>query len=83
MISDDGLRYLLETVKECVICGYVGKLNVDHDHETNEIRGMLCHKCNSGLGLFMDDPALLEFARIYLLASKDSKESKRYLRDRK
>ena len=83
MITDDGLRYLLENVTECVICGHVGRLNVDHDHETNEIRGMLCHKCNTGLGMFMDDPDLLEFARIYLLASKDSKESTRYLRGRK
>jgi hypothetical protein len=35
---------------------------------------MLCGSCNLGLGKFKDDPQLLEFARIYLLANSDKEE---------
>lgn len=58
-------------------------MKVDHDHKTNEIRGILCNKCNVGLGLFMDDPDLLEFARIYLLSSRGDKEAEKYLRGKR
>lgn len=67
MISDSELKEIIETVKECVICGSTEKLVVDHCHKTNIIRGMLCNHCNRGLGHFKDDPELLEFARMYLL----------------
>lgn len=35
--------------------------------------------CNQGLGKFKDDPELLEFARIYLLAAKKDEEADVYL----
>lgn len=40
--------------------------HVDHDHQTNTVRSILCHFCNSGLGLFFDNPELLEAAANYL-----------------
>jgi hypothetical protein len=39
---------------------------VDHDHSTEEIRGILCRACNVALGYFKDDPAVIMQAAKYL-----------------
>lgn len=82
MISDDSLSYILESTNECVICGNTGVMMVDHDHKAHKIRGILCRKCNVALGHFNDDPDLLEFARIYILSSRDDDEASRYLQEK-
>ncbi len=81
VISDEALHELKSSTTECVICGSVEKLVVDHDHTTGKIRGMLCNHCNRGLGHFRDDPMLLEFAAQYLYASADMPEWDKYLQD--
>lgn len=52
----------------CKICQRTPNtaLHVDHCHETNKIRGLLCGGCNVGLGHFGDDPERMEKAAEYL-----------------
>jgi recombination endonuclease VII len=40
--------------------------HLDHDHETGATRQMLCQRCNHGLGLVRDDPALLHAPAFYV-----------------
>jgi hypothetical protein len=52
---------------KCLICS--DELNVphvDHCHETKHVRGILCARCNMGLGYFKDDPQRLASAITYL-----------------
>lgn len=60
---------------KCAICGTVFRsvkeANIDHHHDTGEIRWLLCFHCNSGLGMFNENPGLLRKAA-------DMLESKEY-----
>jgi hypothetical protein len=58
---------------KCAICGdfQLGKsLHIDHCHITGNVRGLLCTKCNVGLGLFRDNIDYLLTAIMYLDKSK-------------
>jgi len=61
---------LLESQKGlCAICYKVNgnkALAVDHDHRTNKVRGLLCDKCNQGIGCFRDSKIFLSSAISYL-----------------
>lgn len=74
-ISDQEKAHLIELQENrCAICGGDGwtinnncrNLAVDHNHETNEVRGLLCSACNLGLGCFKDKVSNLRKAIAYL-----------------
>lgn len=56
----------LRSIKNCMICKSTKTLCIDHDHKTGEVRGILCHKCNTGLGSFSENIDFLKDAVIYL-----------------
>lgn len=56
----------------CKVCGGLeadsrhGVFDVDHCHDSDRIRGLLCHRCNWAMGILGDDPELLRKMADYL-----------------
>jgi hypothetical protein len=46
--------------------GTLVRLAVDHNHDTNKVRALLCNRCNRAIGFFQDDAVLLQKAVDYL-----------------
>ena len=70
-ISVEQYNHLLESQEGvCWICSkpnVPGKsLNIDHDHKTGQVRGLLCGNCNTALGLLREDPHVVLRAYEYL-----------------
>lgn len=60
---------LIEQHSSCAICGGNNKgrpLSVDHNHKTGQVRGLLCHACNYGIGALHEDRARFLKAMEYL-----------------
>lgn len=63
----------------CFMCqrkfGPTVGMAVDHCHSTGHLRSAICGSCNTGLGLFRDNPDALERAVAYLRSWKSRHES--------
>jgi hypothetical protein len=69
----DYLVMLEEQDCKCAICGIEEKycenqrLAVDHDHDTGQVRALLCKKCNQAIGLLQDNSDFAKSAVEYLI----------------
>lgn len=50
----------------CASCRTNEAVDVDHDHQAGFIRGLLCPRCNTGIGQLKDDPTIITRAIDYL-----------------
>lgn len=76
MAPEDFDRLVEVHDNRCAICAHVPTgaawdrtLHVDHDHQTGEVRGLLCGNCNRGIGLLGDDPDVVFTAFTYLIGA--------------
>lgn len=72
---EDYNKLLVSQNNVCAIChrtetsklnGKVKLLSVDHNHSTDKVRGLLCGKCNSALGLLDEDLTIISNLVIYI-----------------
>jgi hypothetical protein len=79
-ITHEQYEKLLENQEgRCAICRttepggnrHSSHFHVDHDHQTGEIRGLLCCECNRGLGILGDNLENLERVISYLTRTKE------------
>lgn len=78
-LTVDDYNLLLEQQNGvCAICKKVDsdgrRLAVDHCHGTGTVRGLLCRRCNTAIGLFEDDADLIQTAINYLNPSRQNGE---------
>jgi len=74
--------------KKCAICGRKDsgrsnseRLCLDHNHTTGQVRGLLCHPCNSGIGKLKDDVNLLQKAIHYLQQHAQTNQEQQHSSD--
>lgn len=67
-ITQESYMELLEIQQHrCAICGdTMDKPCVDHSHTHGHVRGILCTRCNTGLGMFRDNVRFMERAIKYI-----------------
>ncbi len=71
-ISESGyLNIYNQQDGKCAICNELIELrgkqtHIDHNHQTLEVRGLLCHGCNTAIGLFKENIQTLKNAIKYL-----------------
>ena len=70
MTVDDFDQLVIDQGGRCGICEeqLSGSIAVDHDHESGRVRGLLCYRCNTGLGSLGDSIDGVMRAVAYLLS---------------
>jgi hypothetical protein len=73
---DDKIQIRKLQMNKCKICGKEFENDkgayVDHCHHTKRVRGLLCHQCNSGIGMLKDNITNLQSAITYLSKRRNS-----------
>jgi hypothetical protein len=73
---DEISNILSQQNQSCAICrtpfkGKCGReVHIDHDHDSGQVRGVLCRLCNPGLGYFRDNVDLMRHAIRYLMRAR-------------
>lgn len=67
-LPQDGYDRLFDAqYQACAVCNETDRtLCIDHNHETGEVRGLVCADCNKAIGMLRDDPKLLTRGADYL-----------------
>ena len=69
------LEMLEKQENKCAICGKklsnLTEANIDHDHSTGKVRGLLCNNCNTAIGMLRETPELFDKAKEYILKHKE------------
>lgn len=70
-ITEEEFLKLIESQNDrCAICSekLTTSFNriIDHDHKKFKVRGLLCRKCNCGIGFFNDNILIVQSALDYL-----------------
>jgi hypothetical protein len=73
----DYFKMLAEQDNSCAICHtpFTEMPLIDHCHTNLHVRGLLCLRCNSGLGMFKDSPDIIESALFYVKRNKTLRKS--------
>ncbi len=70
--SEDYFQMLADQNNSCGICKGANagtkdsRFRIDHCHKTGKVRGLLCHKCNAGIGMLGDNFTSVNAAAEYL-----------------
>lgn len=71
LIQQRGVCAICGQPETVVLRGKIKALSVDHNHLTDQVRGLLCDACNKAIGCFHEDVHVLDSAIRYLMFYRD------------
>lgn len=75
--NQNGVCDICKKEEAKILKGTACRLSVDHCHKTGEIRGLLCARCNTGLGMFGDNVDVLLSAIEYIYKNLNKKDEEK------
>lgn len=64
--EQNGLCFVCHRPERLVIRGVLRPLGVDHNHQTGQVRKLLCHTCNTSIGLLDENPDRMRALASYI-----------------